>query len=270
MKKIHILIIMMIAAVLSLTGCGPESALKYDYDQQALVDYAKGYWNEMVSLSEAERRHVIAEGSERDSAAVSGLVTALEEAGAYVSLVESRFTQNKNDIEIVLVCEFEKTNVEVTFVYEANEKYEYKDVYSGQSVVLPYMPTEITVQAVYPMSYYLKQAASNTLLGMGTVFLVLIFISVIISFFKYIPRALDKSEKKKIAKAQAEAKRETTGEKQQETPAPAAAPMPVENPMDDSQLVAVITAAVYAAEAACGNAVSKDTLIVRSISRARR
>ncbi|MDE5966835.1 MAG: OadG family protein [Lachnospiraceae bacterium] len=268
MKKFHILIFMMIAAVFSLTGCGQESALKYDYDQQTLIDDAKGYLQWMLNLTDSGTSYVIAEGAQLDSDAVSGMVTAIEEAGAYVSLEETRFTQNKDDIEIVLVCKFEKTNVEVSFVYEANTKYEYRDVYNEPDAVLPYAPTEITVQAVYPMSYYLKQAGSNTLMGMGTVFLVLIFISIIIGFFKYIPKALEKSEKKKIAKAQAEAKQEI----KQETLAPAAAggPMPVENPMDDSQLVAVITAAVYAAEAAGGNAVSKDTLIVRSISRARR
>ena len=37
--------------------------------------------------------------------------------------------------------------------------------------------------------------------------------------------------------------------------------------MNDSELVAVITAAIYAAEGTTG---SKDTLVVRSISRARR
>lgn len=268
MKKFHILIFMMIAAVFSLTGCGPESALKYDYDQQALIDHAKGYLDEMSKLSEAERHYVIAEGSERDSAAISGWATALEEAGEYVSLEESRFTQNKNDIEIVLVCKFKKTDVEVSFVYEVNEQYEYRDMYNDPDSVLPYAPTEITVQAVYPMSYYLKQAGSNTLLGMGTVFVVLLFISFIISFFQYIPKALEKSEKKKVAKAQAEAKQEVKPEPPK--PAPEVKAAPVENPMDDSRLVAVITAAVYAAEAAGGNAVSKDTLIVRSISRARR
>ena len=41
------------------------------------------------------------------------------------------------------------------------------------------------------------------------------------------------------------------------------------NLMDDKELVAVITAAIYAASGSNGH-VSKDTLIVRSIKRARR
>ena len=57
--------------------------------------------------------------------------------------------------------------------------------------------------------------------------------------------------------------------------APAAAPVPATVPdsmlMNDQQLVAVITAAIYAAEAdkagTTVNAISKDKLVVRSIRR---
>lgn len=265
MKKLRVLLVMMIAVVFSLTGCGSESALKYEYDQQTLIEDAKSTFEYMINLPESGKKYTIAQGDEPYASALEGLTTANEEAGAYVSLKETRFTQNEDDISIVLVCEFEKTEVEVSFVYEANAAYEYRDVYQNPDGVLPYSPTEITVQAVYPMSYYIKQACSNTLLGMGTVFLVLIFISIIISFFKYIPMAMDRSEKKRIAKANAKAEAAVKAEPEQpEIPAVAV------NPMDDSELVAVITAAIYAAEAAGGNAVSKDTLIVRSISRARR
>ena len=48
-------------------------------------------------------------------------------------------------------------------------------------------------------------------------------------------------------------------------------PVANENLMDDKELVAVITAAVYAASSASnGGAISKDKLIVRSIRRANR
>ncbi len=268
MKKFRILLFVMIAAVFSLTGCGKESALKYDYDQKTLVDDAKSYLNWLLNLTESGKKYIMAEGGEPDSSAVAGLETAYEEAGAFVSLKESRFTQNDDNIEIVLVCKFEKTDVELLFVYEANGKYEYRDIYNEPDAVLPYTPTEITVQAVYPMSYYLKQAGSNTLLGMGTVFLVLIFISLIISLFQYIPKIMENSEKKKIEKARAESREDIKKDSPAQKPVPVLTP--AANPMDDSELVAVITAAILEAEAAGGNAVSRDTLIVRSISRARR
>lgn len=125
--------------------------------------------------------------------------------------------------------------------------------------ILPYIPEEMVVTAVYSTSELMGQAGMNTLIGMGTVFIVLIFISFIISLFKYLPALFAK--KPKI-------------EPEKKTETPKAAPAPVaknENLADDAQLVAVITAAIYAYEAQSGNgAVSKDKLVVRSIKRVRK
>ncbi len=261
MKKFRILLLMMIAVVFSLTGCGAEKGLPYSYDKETLADDAKTNFEYMLNLSEAGQKYTIAQGGEPYSAAVENLLTAYEESGAYVSLKETKIVEKEDSIEITLLCQFEKHDVEAVFNYSPNEIYEYKDVYQNSDNILPYAPTEITIQSVYSMSYYIKQAGLNTLMGMGTVFAVLLFISFIISFFKYIPMILNKKEQKKIAKAN----------KNAEAPVVEAAPVvaPVENLMDDSQLVAVITAAVYAASGSSGGT-SKDTLIVRSISRARK
>ena len=109
-----------------------------------------------------------------------------------------------------------------------------------------------------------EQALLNTLMGMGTVFAVLIFISFLISLFKYIPsieRALKNRSSKKEKKAA-----------QEERPAPK---RPIleevveeEELVDDGELVAVITAAIMAANG--GAAVSADKLVVRSIKRVKR
>ena len=96
-----------------------------------------------------------------------------------------------------------------------------------------------------------EQALLNTLMGMGTVFAVLIFISLLISLFVYIPsieRALKNRSSKKEKKAA-----------QEERPAP-------KRPI--LELVAVITAAIMAANG--GAAVSADKLVVRSIKRVKR
>ena len=95
------------------------------------------------------------------------------------------------------------------------------------------------------------RAALNTLLGMGTVFIVLILISLIISVFSLIPKLQEKLAKKE---------------------APVAAPVPVaavpaaaeaeEELADDSELVAVIAAAIAAYEGT-----SAEGCRVRSIRR---
>ena len=109
----------------------------------------------------------------------------------------------------------------------------------------------------------IPQALVNTLIAMGTVFLVLILISFIISLFKFIPIFMDKLTKKEPVQPVAPA------------PAPAAAPEPkpvvaeqqTAAPADDTQLIAVITAAVAAAMEQDGIAVPADGLVIRSIKK---
>ena len=126
----------------------------------------------------------------------------------------------------------------------------------------PYEPEEMVVSAVYSKKELMGQAGMNTLLGMGTVFVVLIFISFIISLFKYLPKLFDKKKNDKEEK-------EDFKTPSIPAPIPSLVPEGRENLVGDEELVAVITAAIYAAEAANGNTNSKDKLVVRSIKRAR-
>ena len=98
------------------------------------------------------------------------------------------------------------------------------------------------------MGALLKTATVYTIIGIGTVFLVLIFISILISCFKYI-HAWEESKKKAAAPAVK----------------PVAAAPAVTGPdlSDDAELVAVMTAAIAAYE---GSATSNG-LVVRSIRR---
>lgn len=127
-----------------------------------------------------------------------------------------------------------------------------------------YIPEEMVVSAVYSMGEMMKQAGLNTLIGMGTVFVVLIFILFIISLFKYLPALTAKKAKMPEPKQE--------DKKHVDAPKPAAAPAPAdENLMNDAELVAVITAAVYAASGSnVSLATSRDKLVVRSIKRVKR
>ena len=126
----------------------------------------------------------------------------------------------------------------------------------------PYKPVEMVVNVVYGNKELVKQAGMNTLIGMGTVFIVLIFISFIISMMKFLPALLAKKPKLPEEKAVATGKAPV--------PAPAAAvPSAPAEPMADQALVAVITAAIYASMESTSGATcaSKDRLVVRSIKR---
>lgn len=104
----------------------------------------------------------------------------------------------------------------------------------------------------------LTEAIANTCMGIGTVFLMLIFISLIISLFSFIP----KLEAKLALKKSSESAQAVS------VAAPKPAVKASDNLMNDAELVAVITAAIYAASGSAGTS-SKDKLVVRSIRRAR-
>ncbi len=118
--------------------------------------------------------------------------------------------------------------------------------------------TSITTSAEYTLAEDMSKAGLNTLLGMGTTFVILIFLSLIISLFKFLPGAGGaKAKQDKMAAPMDNAVSQIAKREEIES----------ENAMDNDALIAVITAAITAYEAAAGNAVSSDGFVVRSIRR---
>jgi len=101
----------------------------------------------------------------------------------------------------------------------------------------------------------MKNAGLNTLLGMGTVFAILILIALIISLFNFIP---------KIQKAFSK-KGDVSETKEKAVDNTIAQIIENEELSDDTELVAVIAAAIAASEGAA----STDGFVVRSIRRAK-
>lgn len=98
----------------------------------------------------------------------------------------------------------------------------------------------------------MEKAALNTLIGMGTVFIVLIIIIGVISLFKFIPMIQDRLAKKNAGNVQESGVSAATqmSNVQKDT-----------DVSDDLELVAVIAAAIAASEGAA----SADGFVVRSI-----
>lgn len=92
----------------------------------------------------------------------------------------------------------------------------------------------------------MERAGLNTALGIGIVFLMLVLISTIISLLKLANRPANPAPAK-------------------QKPVSAPVAPAAEEETDDLELVAVIAAAICAYEQAQGNAVSPDSLVVRSI-----
>lgn len=112
--------------------------------------------------------------------------------------------------------------------------------------------TSITTTVQYSVGEMMSKAGLNTLIGMGTVFAVLILICLIISCFKLIPKVQDmfSGKNKKAEKSVAEKAVDNTIAQ-------------IIRKEDDSELIAVIAAAIAASEGAA----STDGYVVRSIRR---
>ena len=151
----------------------------------------------------------------------------------FPSKARSRYT-------VVVPVSFEKNKANFTYVFDK----------SGT-------PTSLTVDVNYTLAQNMEKAALNTVMGLGTVFVILAFLIFVISLFKYIPGLVE-------------------GKKKESTPAPAAAaPAPVAAPVaepavedvtDDGELIAVIAAAIAASE----GKTSTDGFVVRSIRKVNR
>lgn len=115
--------------------------------------------------------------------------------------------------------------------------------------------TSINTNIIYSFGELMEKAGVNTLIGMGTVFAVLILISLIIGSFGVIPKIQASFSERKQVKEAAEESVDNA----------IAGIIEREEVSDDYELIAVIAAAIAASEGAS----STDGFVVRSIRRIR-
>ena len=168
--------------------------------------------------------------------------SALEEIGTFEGTdgVDVKFDDDETIINVHVLGSDHDATVEIILEYDRAQQ-------ASQYV-------SITTNINYSFAELMKKAALNTLIGMGTVFVVLILISLIISCFNIIPKIQEK--KKKKAEGQAA---DTTAAVQAD---PVVAQIAAKEELaDDTELVAVIAAAIAAYEGSG----STDGFVVRSI-----
>lgn len=249
MKRFFLLMSMIACLCLSVVCPGMTvSATATSEVAFSEVEYqvaAEGYMESITQFDDATIDAYITSG-QIDEVTIATLESWKEmkaEVGAFVEVIETDVTISEETVTVVVEAAFEDREGTFTLVS------------SLDMTVLE----SATFAKTLTLGEIFEKAALNTLMGMGTVFAVLILIAFIISLFKYIPKFQEMFAKKKnTAPAAATA------------PAAKAAPVVEEELVDDSELVAVIMAAIYASMASEGKAVSKDGLVVRSIRRSRR
>ncbi len=247
-KKHLIWILCMAACLFSLTACGSSADDSSDVDPMTAVSLeqqSSTILSDIVAMTDEQIDTVIEQNNEYGSVGLSAGLESYknlkDDLGAYVSSEAGSVKITDDGYEISIPAQFEKRACE--FVIDVDK----------QLTTI----TNVAFNPAYTVGENMTKAALNTLMGMGTVFAVLIFISLLISCFKYINVFENKMKAKTAAAA----------------PAPAPIPVPAvpasaaeENLADDLELVAVITAAITAAAEAAGT-VPADGLVVRSIRR---
>ena len=235
----------MITCLLGLTACGSEAA-QSEYQQQKVAN-AQQLADEMVLYLFSQYMDDAVAGSfdvytaEEVEYILNNQYNIYVDGNAFLKAIDS-FHSAKEDMGTITGTNGSEVTID------------------GNQIVVEVAVTgekkNATAEVIFSNDMFMKlqSAALNPLIGMGTVFVVLILISLIISCFKVIPKIQENAARKKAAQKEvAGVDNAVTQIVEQETVE--------EAEEDDCELVAVIAAAIAASE----GAVTTDGFVVRSI-----
>ena len=212
-----------------------------DSVKNTLVNTAEGLTDTIIGLADADIENYLNSGDDFTTSAMQSWQSSKDELGSKKDKNgETSVTLKDDQYTVTVPVKFEKADANFVYVFDSTGT-----------------PVSLSVDVQYGMGKTLQRAGLNTLMGIGTVFVMLILLSLLISLFRFIPNP----EAKKAAEAKA-AKEVKEAEAAAAAPAVQAAE---ENLADDGELVAVIAAAIAAAEGT-----TTDGFVVRSIRKVKR
>ena len=191
-----------------------------------------------ICQDDEEIENYLAQDDAFTTATMESWKSVKDELGAYSSIVSQDVEKDGDVVTISTVAQFEKAKADVVLMLDLGQQ----------------MYTSMTYSVQYSLAANMQRAGMNTLMGIGIVFLMLLFLSFVIGLFKYIEKFQNVGKKKAAEEAP----------KAEEAPAPAIAQSEAadEDFADDLELVAVISAAIAAYENTSG-----DSFVVRSIKK---
>lgn len=194
--------------------------------------------SQIAGFSDEEIETYLAQNDAFTTATMESWKSVKDELGAYSSIVSQNVEKDGDVVTISTVAQFEKAKADVVLMLDLGQQ----------------MYTSMTYSVQYSLADNMQRAGMNTLMGIGIVFLMLVFLSFVIGLFKYIEKFQNVGKKKAVEEAP----------KAEEAPAPAIAQSEAadEDFADDLELVAVISAAIAAYENTSG-----DSFVVRSIKK---
>ena len=236
MKKKISLIFCLCLMVLGLAACGDPTQQDYfGMTYEELQSTMEQEVTALVALDDQGRIYLQTYGNNVAMRLIETWDEATGDLGAFQGFGEFAVTKAQDTLTVEQNVNYPGRQVVVTYVYTYN--------YATGMAEL----TDASVDKVYTMGEKMSKAGLNTLMGMGTVFSVLILISLLIYCFRFIPNGQNRDVPERIAAPEA-------------VSAPSSA-VP-EQLTDDLELVAVISAAI-----AASTGTSTDNFVVRSIRR---
>ena len=208
-----------------------DEAANYKSAAETLISQIAGF-------SDEEIENYLAQDDAFTTATMESWKSVKDELGAYSYIVSQDVEKDGDVVTISTVAQFEKAKADVVLMLDLGQQ----------------MYTSMTYSVQYSLAANMQRAGMNTLMGIGIVFLMLLFLSFVIGLFKYIEKFQNVGKKKAAEEAP----------KAEEAPAPAIAQSEAadEDFADDLELVAVISAAIAAYENTSG-----DSFVVRSIKK---
>lgn len=240
MKKIIAILCMFTLVFSTLLYTSAETKSYNGYTADDLKSNSESLYTSLSSFSQEEIDQYIKSEDSITSQAVQSWANIKDEIGDFIAIGDFAIEESEDVITTKLSIDYTQKDITLTVVFDEN-----------LTVLSILLEKENTI------AEKMGRAGLNTIMGMGTVFVILIFITFLISLFKYI-RKWEENGKSKNGNQKLE-------EEVEDKKPTVEVEVLEQNLVDDLELVAVISAAIASA-----TDTSVDGFVVRSIKRRHR
>ena len=252
MKKWLIAVLLVVACVFGLTACGSSAGSEAPAELE-LTEDQRQQWYDSASQFVLAMNDAVQNGTAQEQMddpvygpALSGWENALRDIGEVQDIVGKSCSFTKKEGTVTVTVKGSRHDADVVFMMESGDQ--------------GYSPTSITTNVEYDMNEKIQQAGMNTVLGMGTTFAILILLAFVITAFGAVMSSAARKATKEAPKKEAE---------KIEAPAPEAVSAEKESAggqPDDAELIAVIAAAVAAAEGQPANDLELTAILSAAVA----
>ena len=246
MKKIKSFLLIAFVLVLNCSTLAFAKEAEFAYDSSTIKEEAESYFNDIVDLTDNDIEYILSNSYPvAIQKGVESFDAIKDNLGEFKKVDNVEVEEDGDKVYVYVTGKFKDADSKMTVTY--------KNVFD--QATMTGVSFELINGSDGSFGKRMLNASLNTVLGLFTVFVVLILIAFIISLFRFIPKIQAAFEKKADNKTEINNAVDNTiaqiAEKENE-----------QNLADDLELVAVISAAIAAYEGT-----GSDGFVVRSINR---